>query len=101
MKTETLIHLQFFFREDNESHQQALQRVYQTLRTAGVEFSLDERPIEEHGSLSDVRPPALPCLRRVFPSPERLVVGRFESASEILTALGLNSPPPTTTAGPP
>jgi hypothetical protein len=36
--------------------------------------------------------PALPCLRRVSPTPERIIVGQLKTAEDICTVLGLPRP---------
>jgi hypothetical protein len=88
MNTQSLIQLEFFFHDRNVAHRKALQRVHSTLRAAGVNFELSEKPVEAETHRSFTLP-ALPCLRRVSPLPERFLVGRFDSPEKLLTSLGL------------
>ncbi|MGZ8939785.1 MAG: hypothetical protein ACXW32_11290, partial [Limisphaerales bacterium] len=60
--------------------------------SAGVHLSAQKFDADAENFKIPEGIPALPCLRRVSPVPERIIVGQLRTAEDICTVLGLPQP---------
>ena len=86
------VEAQFYYRLSSVEHLRMLQIVgaaVSAARMEGVEITLAAVNCDEkHVTLpSDI--PALPCLRRVYPAPERLLLGAIRTEDEFRILMGL------------
>lgn len=87
--------IEFYYRSSIRDQVRALQLLETTIAKAGLAgIHLTARRIDADAAESSVPPgiPALPCLRRVAPVPERIIVGQLKTAEDICTVLGLPQP---------
>ena len=87
--------IEFYYRSTIRDQVRALQLLEATIaKAAFAGINLTARRIDADADDGNVPAgiPALPCLRRVAPTPERIIVGQLRTAEDICTVLGLPQP---------
>lgn len=87
--------IEFYYRSTIRDQVRALQLLEATIAKAandGIHLSAIKFDADEENFKIPEGIPALPCLRRVSPVPERIIVGQLKTAEDICTVLGLPAP---------
>src|SRR5262245_25992244 len=84
----SLVEVEFYFRSSNRRHVEALERIKSTLRLIDGFTSLREVDCDHEPARAETLP-ALPCLRRLEPRPERFLVGPFQTTDDVALLLGV------------
>jgi hypothetical protein len=88
------IDLEFYYHSQNPAHIQILhllERVAREANCSGLSIPIALRLIncDDPSEIVPSHIPAVPCLRRVFPKPERLILAPLATFADIASAIGL------------
>ena len=87
--------LEFYYRSSAIDQLRALHLLESSIAGVGVsgaEINLRKIDLDSFVEVIPEGIPALPCLRRITPTPERLIVGPLKSREDVCTVLGLPQP---------
>ena len=86
------LEVEFFYKSQNPAHIQILhllERVIHESRRVGIATALRLINCDDPSETIAPNVPSLPCVRRVLPKPERLILAPLNTFADIASALGL------------
>jgi hypothetical protein len=85
--------IEFFYRSSDLEHLRQL-RLLETALLGVPEYTVNFRKTDVDSSFVPLPEgiPGLPCIRRIAPTPERIILGILKTETDVWTVLGMSPP---------